>query len=203
MSVVPAAISKVDGLVSLSLDGPKVYFLCHQGEVVYVGKTTRPIEHRLSSHAGQKMWDSVYAIPVQEADIDSVEQRYIRELHPRFNIQWNGAHRRPSGPRQTRIKNSGPGVIKCDYCDSPATSLDAPAVYWREVTEGKADALWSLTCQSCYDARGACAYWIPISDLQKPKQRVSWYRHLMGKGWFRSAALLPVLEKHWPLMGER
>lgn len=61
-----------------------VYFLCHKGEVVYVGQTV-DLAHRLKSHEKDKTFSSVYYIEVDQRSLLKVESEYIEKLMPKYN----------------------------------------------------------------------------------------------------------------------
>jgi hypothetical protein len=63
---------------------PGVYFLCHEGEVVYVGQG-KSVFGRMGAHIGDKTFDSVFFVRVPKSDLDYVEGRLIRVLEPKYN----------------------------------------------------------------------------------------------------------------------
>jgi hypothetical protein len=62
-----------------------VYFLCHEGKVVYVGQS-RHIHRRMGQHSGSKTYDFGYFIRVPLSDLDFVEKEFIRTLKPKYNF---------------------------------------------------------------------------------------------------------------------
>ena len=66
-----------------------VYFLCKDGEVVYVGQSV-DVPSRVSSHRKDgKNFESVYMIPLPKEDLNSVEGALIRLLRPKLNGVYN------------------------------------------------------------------------------------------------------------------
>lgn len=86
----PASIRATDGLAEMPMpftcngSPPCVYFLCHLGQVVYVGQTV-DLWARTATHCTDKVFDSVWFVPCPSFDLDAVEQKYIEELQPRYN----------------------------------------------------------------------------------------------------------------------
>jgi hypothetical protein len=70
-----------------------VYFLCLDGDVVYVGQSIA-VGVRVGSHAGSKPCDRIFALPVPPSELDAVEGAFIRILKPRLNMH--------PGPREDR-----------------------------------------------------------------------------------------------------
>lgn len=64
-----------------------IYFLCSEGEVVYVGQSMC-LGDRLASHVreGKKIFDHVYILPALTNDLSAMEGAFIRALSPRYNI---------------------------------------------------------------------------------------------------------------------
>lgn len=88
----PAALRGISGIKRLSSDQPcRVYFLVHEGEVVYVGQTSAAWPARIESHIyeGSKEFDEVWYLEVDAASLNTVEAHYIRELQPRYNVHHN------------------------------------------------------------------------------------------------------------------
>lgn len=69
-----------------------IYFLCLNGEVVYVGQTEGRISRRVPQHCDTKVFDSAFCIRLDPLDLDYVEAELIKELQPVYNI--HGAHAR-------------------------------------------------------------------------------------------------------------
>lgn len=84
----PAEISALPGLLQMPIErvSPGVYFLCHQGKVVYVGQSVS-VSQRVCNHAleGVKKFDSIYFINVPAFALDDVEGAFIRLLKPQYN----------------------------------------------------------------------------------------------------------------------
>ncbi len=76
------AISRYEG----HLYPPCVYFLCRDGIVVYVGRTTN-IAHRIGAHIrqGEKKFDEVFTLPIKPERLGIVERHYINLFKPEYN----------------------------------------------------------------------------------------------------------------------
>ena len=76
------------GCYKLETHTPCVYFLCLNDEVVYVGQTVT-LAGRISTHMCEsvKDFDRVFFLPVDPADLDTVEIALIRALRPKENKQ--------------------------------------------------------------------------------------------------------------------
>jgi hypothetical protein len=72
------------------VDAPVVYFLVSKGSIVYVGQSLQ-LGARIHQHKrdGEKIWDTVYYIPVPHDELSKVEQRLIEHLKPVYNIIYN------------------------------------------------------------------------------------------------------------------
>jgi len=69
-----------------------IYLLVHNGEIVYVGKSSyRGYTRRIKSHAKDKVFDEVYIAQVTdiEQEVLSVESAFISLLQPKYNIADN------------------------------------------------------------------------------------------------------------------
>jgi hypothetical protein len=75
-----------------------VYFLCHLGEVVYVGQSVN-VFGRVGAHIGDKTFDSAFFARVPRSDLDYVEGALIRSLEPKYNRGKDGRIIAPSGLR--------------------------------------------------------------------------------------------------------
>jgi hypothetical protein len=63
---------------------PGVYFLCHEGKVVYVGQSVN-VFSRIGAHIGDKAFDSAFFVRVPKSELDYVEGALIRTLEPKYN----------------------------------------------------------------------------------------------------------------------
>jgi hypothetical protein len=65
---------------------PCIYFLCLDGEVVYVGRTIN-LAKRISTHGEDKgkLFDRVFYLPTAENDLEWVEVKFISLLKPQYN----------------------------------------------------------------------------------------------------------------------
>tara|TARA_Y100000593_G_scaffold18029_1_gene36095 strand:- start:188 stop:802 length:615 start_codon:yes stop_codon:yes gene_type:complete len=77
---------------------PGVYFLCHEGEVVYVGQS-KEVSGRVGAHMGDKEFDFAFCVHVPRSDLDYVEGELIRRLQPKYNFGSDGVIRAPYGSK--------------------------------------------------------------------------------------------------------
>lgn len=86
---VPLAISGIENLYKLPSDtfNPKscVYFLCHKGEVVYVGQSV-DLHSRIMAHQNDKLFDNVYYMRIHKDLMFEVEGALIAYLKPKYNL---------------------------------------------------------------------------------------------------------------------
>lgn len=66
-------------------DKPCVYVLLHEGEVVYVGQTTR-LQNRLSVHAKTKVFDAYWSLSCPIECLSAYEAAMIISLNPSMNV---------------------------------------------------------------------------------------------------------------------
>ena len=69
-----------------------VYLLVHNGEIVYVGKSSyRGYTRRIRSHAKDKAFDRAYVAQVSDSEQKTlqIETSFISMLQPRYNITDN------------------------------------------------------------------------------------------------------------------
>lgn len=69
-----------------------IYLLVHNGEIVYVGKSSyRGYTRRIKSHAKDKVFDQAYVAQVSDSEQKTlqIETPFISMLQPRYNITDN------------------------------------------------------------------------------------------------------------------
>jgi hypothetical protein len=66
-----------------------VYFLIHEGVVVYVGQSLHPVS-RVKQHTSCKEFDRVLFLPTLPEELDGVEGTFIRHLKPKYNVNALG-----------------------------------------------------------------------------------------------------------------
>lgn len=90
---VPRELAAVPSLMDITnYDlGPGIYFLCQDGEVIYIGQSIRPLS-RIATHSSEKTFDRVFFLKLPRSDLDLIEGSLIRTLKP----SGNG-----NGPRPT------------------------------------------------------------------------------------------------------
>jgi excinuclease UvrABC nuclease subunit len=92
-------VLKDDGFLEISqVLHCAVYALVKRGEVVYIGKSKKPLR-RLLEHRGFVMkgiaqvpkmsFDSVWILGCMLGQLDTLEQMYIRKYRPKYNIVHN------------------------------------------------------------------------------------------------------------------
>lgn len=85
---VPIEISGIKDLFRLPTQafqsGPCVYFLCHEGRVVYVGQAMN-VSVRVADHMNDKLFDQVCYIRVPVNKLLTVEAALIAHLKPVYN----------------------------------------------------------------------------------------------------------------------
>jgi hypothetical protein len=89
---VPPPIGGVGGLVVGSMTCPGVYFLCLEIEVIYIGQSQN-VYMRVFQHRLDKSFDRWYWLPVPLAELNEVEERFIRAIRPKLNMQESAAPR--------------------------------------------------------------------------------------------------------------
>lgn len=81
-----------------------IYFLIHEGVVVYVGQS-RNIRSRIGQHIseGAKVFDSIAHVPCAASALAGLETKYIEKLMPKYNKVGNSLRKlgieSPSGGR--------------------------------------------------------------------------------------------------------
>ena len=90
-AVPPLSLRAIAGwLIPMGLESVKtapfsgVYFLCHEGEVVYVGQSGNLLS-RVGQHFGDKTFSSVFFVRIPKSDLDYVEGNFIKLLKPKYN----------------------------------------------------------------------------------------------------------------------
>lgn len=101
-AIPPVSLRAIAGfLIPMGLESIKtvpfsgVYFLCHKGEVVYVGQSVNVLS-RVGQHFGHKTFDSVFFVRIPKTDLDFVEGTFIRTLEPKYNKDKTGRIVAPS-----------------------------------------------------------------------------------------------------------
>ncbi len=61
-----------------------VYFLCANGEVLYVGRTVN-LSQRLDTHRRNIQHTEAFYLPCSKAELSGLERKYIKELNPPLN----------------------------------------------------------------------------------------------------------------------
>lgn len=101
---IPRSIAELDTLLHLPLawTASGVYFLCEGDEVVYVGRSLSVL-HRIAEHikASVKEFSHVFFLPCAIAELDEIEQRWIKTLNPKYNFV-HGERRAPRRNKRTR-----------------------------------------------------------------------------------------------------
>ncbi len=98
-SKTPSAIREIEGLCDISGEARRtgIYFLCHDGELVYVGQSV-DVANRVANHrSSRRDFDSVFFLPWPGDDLDRIEGALIRALRPALNGTLNGGRMRAPG----------------------------------------------------------------------------------------------------------
>ena len=73
-----------------------VYFLKHEGQIVYVGQSVS-VYNRVSAHRKYKKFDQVSFLPCKQEELNNLEGFFIRLLMPKLNgHSRDGVHGAPS-----------------------------------------------------------------------------------------------------------
>ena len=87
---IPKSISVLPNIQSVSLASkcPGIYFLCQDGEVVYVGMS-ECVVYRIATHIKEGVksfdWDKIFFIPCPVDVLEDVEKQFIIQLRPKYN----------------------------------------------------------------------------------------------------------------------
>jgi hypothetical protein len=92
-SKVPECLRMIANLCDVS-EFPRsgIYFLCHEGRLLYVGKSVN-VSARIISHREHHQFDRAFFLPWPSDDLDRIEQAFIRHLVPPLNGK---IYKRPS-----------------------------------------------------------------------------------------------------------
>jgi hypothetical protein len=110
----PKEIRILPGLKKLPKDlrsvDRKIYFLCKEEVVIYVGQTTRPWPYRILEHARHGVdFDAVFYLEIQEHEsLDELEAHYIAVLTPRLNGE--AAHLQPTLTDEAQTEGQDNGL---------------------------------------------------------------------------------------------
>jgi len=64
---------------------PCIYFLLDGLEVIYVGQSINLLSRIVGHRRDKKEFDRILYLPVAQADLNKIEQSWIRKLKPRLN----------------------------------------------------------------------------------------------------------------------
>lgn len=91
--IVPPGLTTIKGLRKMPMSAfytpPGIYFLCLGPEIVYIGQAIN-VAKRLTSHMGEKDFDSVYFISCHIEQLIPLESSLIRYYKPCLNIAEAG-----------------------------------------------------------------------------------------------------------------
>lgn len=66
--------------------GRSIYFLLHEGQVVYVGQS-KNVLGRFNEHIQWKTFDSYFVLEVEDDDsLDDVEMHFVMKFNPKYNV---------------------------------------------------------------------------------------------------------------------
>jgi hypothetical protein len=89
--VIPFSLSKLKDLCKLPISSivtpPGIYFLCLEGEIMYIGQAVN-VASRVLTHIADKLkyFDEVYFLQVQPERLSEIESTLIKFYRPRLNI---------------------------------------------------------------------------------------------------------------------
>lgn len=110
---------------------PAVYFLYHEGTVVYVGQS-RTLKWRIDCHMAEavKEFDAVAFIRCTIDQLLSIEGQYIRKLAPRYNacLLANGVRSR----KPWRYLSSGASKLNVDEAAAYLGVSTSDILQWRD-----------------------------------------------------------------------
>lgn len=108
---VPYEISSIKDLYRIPKttfeSGSCIYFLCLEGDVVYVGQAEN-VHSRLVEHKKNKLFDDVFYIRVGAHRMDKVEKSLIAFLQPKYNKQTFQLNNQRAGIAKGILKSSSP-----------------------------------------------------------------------------------------------
>ncbi len=82
---IPECMLNIDGVKEILFYPQGIYFLIDDGEVVYVGQSSR-ISRRIPEHLKDKKFNRIFLLVVSE-NIDKLEMDYIYKFNPKYNKQ--------------------------------------------------------------------------------------------------------------------
>lgn len=90
---VPPAIREIENLRDITGEISRIgiYFLCFNGEVVYVGQSVQAAS-RIKQHIHTKVFTEAYFLAWPRDDLNRIEGALIRSLRPRLNGQTPTGH---------------------------------------------------------------------------------------------------------------
>jgi hypothetical protein len=105
----PDSISRIRDIEPVAVFLPKtgIYFLCYNGNCVYIGQSV-DITERVKTHIRERRFkfDTAYSIAIVKEELDTIERRFIRLLNPIYNSRFaekpNGALLSPDGVETIR-----------------------------------------------------------------------------------------------------
>lgn len=85
----PTEISNIRDLKSFPIHYLQsgIYFLVHKAKVVYIGQAICVVT-RIGQHyiEGEKIFDSVWFVPIPKSDLNFIERAFIKLLKPKYNF---------------------------------------------------------------------------------------------------------------------
>jgi hypothetical protein len=110
---------------------PAVYFLFHEGLVVYVGQT-KTLKFRIEGHIaeGAKQFDAVGFIPCSVGRLLALERRYIRQLAPKYNACLVAQAARRSSP--WRVSTSSGMKLNVEQAAAFLSVMAEDILRWRD-----------------------------------------------------------------------
>lgn len=103
-----------------------IYLLVHNGEIVYVGKSSyRGYTQRIKSHAKDKVFDEAYVAQVSDSEQKTlqIESSFISMLQPKYNVIDNRFRSWKVSKGLANIKTAGKTVYSQSKADKIAYFL--------------------------------------------------------------------------------
>lgn len=96
--------------VRIPMSSYGIYFLTHNGRVVYVGKGKDPYI-RVSTHTKDKVFDGFFVMQSPPDTLDELEAFFIRKFNPIFNVSMNDSH------GYSQNENSLARIVYLRFCE--------------------------------------------------------------------------------------
>jgi len=89
----PPELRGITDLREIDVIPPGIYFLCRDGELVYIGQSIYP-PARVGQHMKNKEFDRVFFKPVPQSELAETEAQLITHFQPELNRHIRGGRTR-------------------------------------------------------------------------------------------------------------